>query len=301
MNRAHVALIITSAVISLAACGGEADGEGAGMDDDPLVAASQLALAQPAGPSAEASVPSALAPNAINPNALAPNALNPSALSGVALDPSALSVASISALQMPDEAGDLSRQFMAYAVSCAFESSQSFSFSWTDSFNVVHNETYWGLLGLAPTWRTQPLGVDGQQWVSACLASRVNYYGVSVILSSRGDNPTLGCRVTTHNEISTYTYEEGAFWGNLFTASPAVYACNYAPNKSYAYSKKRDCAAGHLLDNGSTTECGIIHVVGPCSTYCAPLTSTTLYHPSCATDPANSATATGRAITIFLQ
>ncbi len=33
--------------------------------------------------------------------------------------------------------------------------------------------------------------LQGQQWISACLASRVNWYGVPVTLSSRASHPAL--------------------------------------------------------------------------------------------------------------
>jgi hypothetical protein len=277
----------------LTACAGGAGGEEAGTDGDERVGAFDLAL-EPAGP------PGAINFNAINPNAINPNAINPSALVASALTSSALSATSLSALRSPGADGDLSRQFVAYAVGCALTPSQSFSFSWTDSSSVVHNETYWGLLGLVPTWSSQPLSVNGQQWVSACLASRVNWYGVPVLISSRGNNAELSKKVTTDNEIMTYTHEEGAFWGNLFTVSPAVYTCNHAPSNTYSRSKMRDCSAGHLLSTG-VAECGIIHIVGPCSTYCDTLKSSTLYHPSCGGDPTDHSMWTSDVITTFLQ
>jgi hypothetical protein len=249
----------------------------------------------------------ALNPNALNPNALNPNALNPNALNPNALNPNALSPAALYSLQLPDEAGSLSRQFLKYVVSCAFDSAQSFSFSWAD-VQGVHNETYPGLLGLATSWSNAPLSLEGQQWVSACLASRVNWYGVSVVLSSRASNPALDKEGLP--EILTYLQEEGAFWGNLFTASPAVFSCNNPLSVSHARTQLRDCSSGHRNDNGSIQECGIIHVVGSCALYCQPLDLFGLYHPRCVSDLEgnwllapllNNSTASTAAITVFLN
>src|SRR4051812_13215695 len=128
----------------------------------------------------------ALTPNALTPNALTPNALTPNALTPNALTPNALSSSALSAIQDPGLAGTLSRQHLKYTVSCALDASQSFSFSWTDSSNVVHNETYPGSLGLWTQWETQPLNTMGQQLISACLAARTNYYSTPVTISSRG-------------------------------------------------------------------------------------------------------------------
>ena len=101
-------------------------------------------------------------------------------------------------------------------MSCALTPSQSFAFSWTDSSSVIHSESYPGLLGLASSWASSALSTTGQQWVSACLASRVNWYGVHVDISSRGNHTSLG---TTHAERTTdYPVIEGAFFGNLFTS-----------------------------------------------------------------------------------
>jgi hypothetical protein len=249
----------------------------------------------------------ALNPNALNPNALNPNALNPNALNPNALNPNALSSAAMSALRAPDAGGDLSRELMRYVVSCALDSTQSFSFTWTDAGSVSHPTTYPGLLGVARSWISAPLSTADQQWVSACLASRVNWYGIPVTLSSRGENDALGLGL---GEAVAFPTEEGAFWGNLFTSSPAVFACNNPLAASHARYLLRDCADGHLDTQGVPQECGMIHIVGSCATYCQGLDAIGLYHPRCVSNLegngflapylANS-TATTEAITVFLN
>jgi hypothetical protein len=214
----------------------------------------------------DALYPNALYPNALYPNALYPNALSPSALSPGALDPDTMSPSAMSAIRDPGSAGDLSRELLRYAVGCAFTPNQSFRFSWTDSRGVEHDEAYPGLVSLAPSWATQPLDPTGQQWVSDCLASRVNAEGVSVMLSSRGTHPALACSST---ELATYQTREAAFFGNLFTNAPLVYACYDPLSMLPSQMAKRVCAEPDLLkldlnDLPSTYHCGPIEVIGPC-------------------------------------
>jgi hypothetical protein len=206
----------------------------------------------------------AMNPNAMNPNAMNPNAMNPNAMNPNAMNPNAMDPAAMAALQDPGDAGSLSREFVRYAVSCAFTPDQSFDFSWTDDQGVEHDESYPGLLGLAPDWATGPLDDDGQQWVSACLASRVNARGVSVMLSSRGTNPGLAVSDT---ERTTYTTREGVFFGNVFASGQMVFTC-YDPTVIVdAQWENRLCSQPVPLGlNGiGTFSCGSIQSLGPCS------------------------------------
>ena len=228
--------------------------------------------------------------NALNPNALNPNALNPNAL-----NPNALLPAAMASLLDPGDAGALSRQLISYVVSCALTPSQSFSFTWYDSSNFPHLELFTGLLGLAPGWATGAPELSSQRWVSACLASRVNWYGVPVMLSSRGAHSNLK---TQDFERQVFTREEGAFFGNLFQANPAVYACYNDSNRAHSHVLLRDCAAGHINSSGETEDCGPVHVLGSCDDYCAPLDEAGLYHPSCSREIGGAATA--KVVTTFL-
>jgi hypothetical protein len=222
----------------------------------------------------------ALNPNALNPNALNPNALNPNALNPNALNPNSLSPAALASILDPGEAGELSRQLLSYVVGCAFARGQSFSFTWYDSSNTPHPETFTGLLGLASGWATGAVGKASQRWVTACLASRVNWYGTPVMLSSRGAHPSL--RTQSSCERSAYPSEEGAFYGNLFQDSPAIYACYNEANAAHSRSRLRDCAAGHIDESGQIEDCGPVQILGSCADYCAPLDAAGLYYPGCA-------------------
>ena len=252
----------------------------------------------------DALTPNALIPNALNPNVISPNAINPNAINPNALSPSALSTAtmgssSLASIMDPGPSGDLARQLVRYLVGCAFDPTQSLSFTWTDAYGVPHPETYWGLLALAPAWASGPLDDDGQRWVSACIASRTNWYGTPVNISARGEHPAL--TLLDLDETLDYPSEEGAFWGNLFAPTPWLKACHYGPNVEHSRELLRDCAAGHLDANGNILECGIIDIVGSCQAACDPLDLSGLLHPNCFEDPnASTKVKTDKVITIFL-
>jgi hypothetical protein len=213
------------------------------------------------------------------------NALTMSALSSTALD----------ALRRPDGEGELARQLLKYAASCALAAAQFVEIDWIDSLGVEHLETYWGLMALAPGWANAGLSQTEERWISACLASRVNWHGAPVLLSSRGPHATLSA--TSATEVIEFPVIEGAFWGNIFGASPRVFACHDAATIDHSRQKLRDCAAGHV-ENGKVVECGVIDIVGPCDARCAMAPGNSGYFESCAADPA--APGDAEVITVWL-
>ncbi len=250
--------------------------------------------------------------NALNGNALNGNALNGNALNGNSLHLDAfgfetlhLDALSFDALepeaqamvQSPGTPGDLARELLRYIVSCAFDPSESLSFSWTDSDGTVRSEAYEGLLGLTPQWLNGPLVTSEARWISACLASRVNWYGVSVLISSRGNNPGLD---VTDDELALYPLKEGAFWGDLFSPTPAVYACYDSGGVDHARALHRDCAAGHVNSEGQVSECGPIQIVGDCNDVCSPAHPLHGYHAHCSSGP-GAPDSSSRVLTVFLQ
>ena len=223
--------------------------------------------------------------NAMNLNAMNLNALHASALSSTAL----------ASLRRPDSEGDLARQLLKYAASCALTAAQLIEIDWIDSLGVEHLETYGGLMGLEPSWVNAALSETGERWVSACLASRVNWYGAPVLLSSRGSHQMLSAAGA--NEAAEFPVIEGAFWGNIFGASPRVFACHDAANIDHSRQKLRDCAAGHV-EGGDVVECGLIEIVGPCDAHCATSPANGAYFGSCAEDLAGHGGA--EVITVWL-
>lgn len=199
--------------------------------------------------------------NGLSPAALSPGVLTSSVLTSTALSAGSLAPQVLSAIQDPGSAGNLARQLLGYEVGCAFNSAQQLDFSWTDTGGVLHQESYLGSVGLAPEWATQALEVSGQQWVSACLAARVNAEGATVPLSLRGVSSALA---TTPAEAAAYPTREAVFFGNLFASTPAVFACYDLLTTTLAALDKRVCAQplGGLLP---VFDCGPIQILGPCT------------------------------------
>jgi hypothetical protein len=226
--------------------------------------------------------------NALSTNALSTNALSTNALSTNALSTNALPADQMSALKDASLDGALARMLVKYLVTCAFSPEQSFTFSWKDSLNLTHYEVYSGDLGLATAWAARGLTEAEQRWVSACITSRVNYYGVTVMISMRGSHSALS---VDEAERGAWSFREGAFWGNLFAPAPALYACYDPAQIAHSRSKMRACAAGHW-DGLSTSSCGSILRVGSCDSFCVA--------PSDATDGFSSCGDTTEVVTSFL-
>ncbi|KYF65818.1 hypothetical protein BE15_36245 [Sorangium cellulosum] len=250
-------------------------------------------------------VGNSLIANRLALNALTQTALTPLTLSQGALTPGSLSWSSRAAIQNPGTDGALSRELLRYVVSCALRPDQSFSFSWTDSGGVSHAETYAGNLGIADWWAYGPLSDPYfQRWISACLASRTNWYGVSVNISLRGTQTPLASPAA---ERSAYTVREGAFWGNVFSSTPYLRSCHAPEGIHRARSMMRDCAAGHLATDpatgGTVTQaCGPIALTGSCDTICnREPDAIGGYYSRCLDNPATSSTAYSEVvITSFL-
>lgn len=233
---------------------------------------------------------------------IARNSLLPGLISAGILAPDLLGSA---AGDLADEIGGSAeaRKLLQYAASCALAPDQSFSFSWTDAAGG-HEEEYEGRLGLAPGWEQAPLTDEKEQrLVSACLAARVNYHGVSVEISIRSGEVLAELDVDS-DELAAYPHIEGAFWGNLFAPSPYVNACYYPGHEALARASLRDCAAGHVLTDangeptGQIAPCGMIALAGPCTGVCQGLDAggqhyvSCLDHPGAADSPATTAVIT---------
>jgi hypothetical protein len=148
-----------------------------------------------------------LATNRLATNRLATNRLATNRLATNGLE-DATTIADLKTMAS-DDGG---RELLTYMVSCALPEGQSISVD-TDSGTY----TFDGLIGLTPDWVNAPLSVTDRRWLSACLLARVNYYGVTVHISMRGDSPALAI---TPEEGADYPLYEGAFWGDLFVDGP---------------------------------------------------------------------------------
>lgn len=229
-------------------------------------------------------------------NALEPWVLVPSDLALYPLSFSAMPAASATQLQGPN-GGNL-RRLLQYMIGCALTHQDQFAIHWTDLAGTTHHEHFSGNAGLAPNWKNEAMTVPEQEWVSACLAARSNWYGEQVQISMRG---RLNQFDVTDSEDFHYSHREGAFWGNIFAPTPFLNACFDANNVLYARSQHRDCAAGHL-ELGVTHECGMIAIVGPCQQVCSSVNADG-YYSDCSVERYGSLVGSqmSRVITDFLR
>ncbi len=239
----------------------------------------------------------ALTTNALTTNALTTNALTTNALTTNGITTGSLHPLLLPALQDPGPSGDNTREFFQYLVGCALDSTQIVEFSWTDTGGVVHNESMAGGVGLAPNWLTNgALSESSQHWISACIAARTNWYGVTVLISMRG--PHLDLKHIAAGELTEYPVLEGGFWGNLFGATPEIYACHDSADMADARARSRDCAAGHLAPDGSVQNCGNIAIAGSCEDLCKKMHKPGQYLKTCGVDGSHQKNET---VTVWLH
>jgi len=182
------------------------------------------------------------------------------------------------------------RDVLTYMLGCALTPTQSLTL--TTSTGTPF--TFTGLLGVAPAWTTRALTLDEQRWVTGCLLARVNYFGVVVNLSMRGNLPALA---TTAAELS-YTKLDGSFYGNLFDpAGPTEYACDGGADNA-----QRICT--DVSTDGVTTKCGFTYTGGcrgSIGTAHGAACTGSLVAPSCRTAITGASTSYTQTVQVYLQ
>jgi hypothetical protein len=111
---------------------------------------------------------------------------------------------------------DGGRKTIQYIVKCALPAGRSIS-------KVYGGVTYTfpGQFGLGAAWENGACGKDCQEYISACVLAHVNTTGQNVQLWMVGDHPALGW-----GQNSSYPYQEGSFFGNIFVSPPTAQYCN---------------------------------------------------------------------------
>ncbi|MGE0550191.1 MAG: hypothetical protein AB7O24_10065 [Kofleriaceae bacterium] len=198
-----------------------------------------------------------LAVNRLAVNRLAVNRL---AVNRLAVNRLALNAVSAGELVATPEG----RELLSYVVSCAVPEGQTLV--------AEHDGTtfdFLGELGLAPEWLDRKLTDKGKGWISACLFARVNNHDVSVPISMRGPHDALD---STEAEQATWSVEEGAFYGNLFTPADEPikwFACRGAGQATGETGGlvERDCTEPDPANPGKTL-CGFTYA-GDCGDFAA--------------------------------
>jgi hypothetical protein len=150
-----------------------------------------------------------LAANKLAANKLAANKLGAYALSSTKIE------ANLAAAEILATADG--RDVYAYLVSCALPGNVSIEAAVPgaeDAYCTNGTCTFPGGLGLADYWVDHKLNPQGQRWVTACVLARVNLYEQAEAISLRGPHDNL---VPALNEFESFTLEEGAFFGNVFS------------------------------------------------------------------------------------
>jgi hypothetical protein len=145
---------------------------------------------------------------------------------------------------------------LRYAIGCALPMGVSVS---TDNATQ-----FAGSLGLAPQWAQRALALAEQRWISACLLARTNLFGVHVIISMRGERPALSGSVT-EEEQTTYTFEEGAFYGDLWAQPSRAYVCTGTGENAVKDRLQRVCT--EESDVAGISRCGF-EIAGTCEEVC---------------------------------
>jgi hypothetical protein len=212
-------MILVGASFALTACLGPAGGPG-----EEVVATTHQAIVEGNG----------LAPNGITQNGITQNGITQNGITQNGITQNGITQNGLLISSLTDDA--LTRRFFSYLVSCALPADQSVTLT-LDGWPT----TFAGSLGLAPGWGVEGGSCDTtcQEWVSACMLSRVNYQGLHVTLSERGNIPALR---STPEEQTAFPQREGAYWGNIFTTPKVMYAC-----------RERDARWTNLI----TRSCGV--------------------------------------------
>lgn len=198
-TRGYAPAVTALAMLSTVACAP------ATTTDEDVGEARQNALIE------NALIENALIENALIENALIENALIENALIENALIENALIE---NALTDPN-----ARELLKYVVSCALPADEHIHLT-------IEGVDYQfdGALGLAPEWGEEggSCDEDCQSWVSACVISRLDYLGQSVLISLRGKNDGLD---TTKAERAAYPNIEATYYGDIFTEPKQIFAC----------------------------------------------------------------------------
>jgi len=200
----------------------------------------------------------ALTSNALTSNALTSNALTSNALTSNALTSNALTSNALTSEVLQDpEQGLRAANIIKYSARCMLTPDQSVTVTYLDRDGIEQTKTFFGNLGLEPSWIEGALTESGRRWWVGCLGAHINGFGIPVSISARGPHPAL---TLTSKEADDYTIREGAFWADYNPDAQQalhIYSCYDPANSEAAYQRDRICA---------NESCGdVMTVVGPCN------------------------------------
>ena len=105
----------------------------------------------------------------------------------------------------------------------------------------------------------------GKRWVSACVLGFVNALGEHVLVSMRGAQPNLKSTVSDE-ERRDFTYQEAAFYGDIFAPTPVAYVCRGKGGAVESPSRAKRLCSDPSTQPG-ISRCGMI-ITGACADVC---------------------------------
>jgi len=175
--------------------------------------------------------------NGLSANGLSANGLSANGLSANGLSANGLSKASFSTWFNTNAA--LSNTVMSYVYGCAAPAGSTLT--WKNPTTGV-NYAWAGVLGLATGWAGgAPATVAEQQVITACLAAHVNKYGIHVPIAVEGRGATGAQIPILVGELTTFSWREACFFGNLFNGEGVALAFDRG-NWGASSSSARGCA-----------------------------------------------------------
>jgi hypothetical protein len=180
-----------------------ASGEGAAQTEDGLTAQNGLTM-----------VNGLSMTNGLSGNGLSGNGLSGNGLSGNGLLMNPLKTGILTTGSMMNTTDG--RNTMGYIVRCALASTKTI----TAKDSAGKSYSFTGSIGVAPEWETGTCDTTCQERMSACLLAHVNTSGVHIPIWLDGEG-AIGWGQNT-----SYPYQEGSFFGNIFVNPPKGYFCN---------------------------------------------------------------------------
>jgi hypothetical protein len=140
------------------------------------------------------------------------------------------------------------KKILRYLVECALPAGVEVQLTYRGQSELLGR----GITGLGPSLPKGMMSELDQQRVSACMLARVNGMGATVQIDMFGPmGPDVTGFQSETSADGAFSVQEGAFFGNLFAATPAAYACLTHP---YALADTRTCKDL----GGGAFSCGVV-------------------------------------------
>jgi hypothetical protein len=267
-SRTIRAAALAALMLAASGCAEPAPSGVVELSDDPALADALAAT----GPAVSLSIGSnGINQNGINQNGINQNGINQNGITLSGLTTTGLSTTAFTTWFNANPV--LAEVFMRYTYRCAAPAGTTVT--WKNSKTRV-TYSWAGSLGLAAGWTAgKPATLAEQQVVTACLGALANKYGVSITLAVEGRTATGTQLAIGPGELTTFSYREGCFFGNLFNGTGLFVGLDHT-----AFDSKVSSARACALDRqvlGPSLECPAFYFAGSCPKICTPDQTNTFY------------------------